>query len=212
MKPGAIEPPPAAVTPIHTKGHAMFVSGLKCQGEFTFVHRRNGERMKMWNLNRAGTWLMKRVGHWTTRLTRGVPLFGHWDTELHITNLVTNAGLAVVAARLVGATVDPADTLAVGTGTTAAAAGDTALETEITDSGLARATDAAPTFETTSVTNDTAVVNYLWTASGAKAITEAGVLTQDSGGDLLSRQVFASVGVVSGDTFEATWKFQVTTS
>ena len=139
-------------------------------------------------------------------------MFGFWAGELHITNLIVDDGLAVIAARLVGATVDPGDTLAVGTGTTAATAADTALETEITDSGLERAVDAAPTFETTTVTDDTAVVNYEWTASGSKAITEAGVLTQSSAGELLAHQVFAVVNVVSGDTFEATWKFQATTS
>jgi len=182
------------------------------KGSFTFQHKRGGTPVRMWNLNRVGTWMMKRLGHWTTRTFRGNRMFGHWDSQLHIDNLITDDGLAVIAARLVGATVDPADTLAVGTGTTAAAAADTALETEITDSGLERAVDAAPTFETTVVTDDTAVVNYEWTASGSKAITEAGVLTQSSAGALLSHQVFAAVNVVSGDTFEATWKFQVTTS
>ena len=130
-----------------------------------------------------------------------------------IENLVVNAGLAGAASRLNAAGGEAAfDYLAVGTGTTAANATDTTLETEITDSGLARAQDASPTRETTAVTNDTAVLDYTWTASGTKAVTEAGIFNAASSGTMLARQTFAAINVVSGDTLKITYKIQVTTS
>jgi len=125
-------------------------------------------------------------------------------------NLITNAGFAAGAARVGGISMDAFDYVAVGTGTTAADVTDTALESEITDSGLARAQDAAPSRSTTSVTNDTLEINYTWTVSGSKAITEAGLLNAAAAGTLFARRVFSAYNVVSGDTFAITWKVQFT--
>lgn len=124
----------------------------------------------------------------------------------HIKNLITSAGKAGMASRCNGDGAEAAFTyLALGTGTGAAAAGDTTLGTESTDSGLARAA-ATCSRVTTTVTNDTAQLLKQWTASGSVAVTESGVLNAASAGTLLARQVFSAINCVSGDTLQITWK------
>ncbi len=137
------------------------------------------------------------------------PFLGHWSDARLISNLVTNAGMAGVASRINGSGGEAAFTyIAVGTGTTAAAAADTALETEITDSGLARANSTASRV-TTDVTNDTAQLQNTFSVTGTKAVTESGVLNAGVAGTLLARQVFSAVNVVNGDSLQVTWKFDV---
>lgn len=134
---------------------------------------------------------------------------GHWDTERNISNLVTTSGKAGVASRINGAGGEAAFTyIAVGTGTTAAAAGDTALQTETSTSGLSRA-NATASRTTTDVTNDTARLVNTFTVTGSVAVTESGVLNNSSGGTLLARQVFSAVNVVNGDSLQVTWDFDV---
>ncbi|HEY0141287.1 MAG TPA: hypothetical protein VGF48_10345 [Thermoanaerobaculia bacterium] len=136
------------------------------------------------------------------------PFLGVWSTApLNLANLVTSAGKAGIASRINGSGGEAAFTyIAVGTGTNAAAAGDTALQTEITDSGLARA-NATASRTTTTVTNDTAQLVQTFTVTGTKAVTESGVLNAGASGTLLARQVFSAINVVNGDSLQITWKF-----
>ena len=121
---------------------------------------------------------------------------------------MTNAGFAGMASRLNGSGSENAFTyLAVGVGTGAAAATDTTLGTEITDSGLERAV-ATLARTTTTKTNDTASLVKLWTASGSKAVTECGILNNSSGGVLLARSVFSAINVVAGDQLQITYTVQ----
>lgn len=129
------------------------------------------------------------------------------DTR-NIRNLVVNAGKAQVAGLINGATSGAFTYIAVGTGATAPAAGDTALGAEIIDSGLARAS-ATCTRVTTSVTNDTAQLAVTFNVTGTKAVTESGVFNSSSGGTMLCRQTFSAINVQSGDTLSITWKIQV---
>jgi hypothetical protein len=130
---------------------------------------------------------------------------GRWRGSRKIKNLVTNAGLAGIASRDNGAGSEAAFTyIAVGTGTTAAAAGDTALETEVSTSGLSRA-NATASRTTTNTSNDTARLVYTFTVSGTVAVTESGVLNASSSGVLKCRQVFSAVNVVNGDSLQVTW-------
>lgn len=129
--------------------------------------------------------------------------------ELTKKNVITNTGLAEVAGLINGATSGAFDRLAIGTGTTAAAAGDTALESEITTGGGARAQDSSPTRSTTTQTNDTAEVNYEWTFTASFSVTEAGVLDAAAAGVLLCRQTFSAIAVVNTDKLEITWKIVV---
>jgi len=134
---------------------------------------------------------------------------GVWSDSRLISNLVVSAGAAGVASRINGAGSEAAFTyIAVGIGTTAAAAGNTTLESEIVDSGLVRAAATASRV-TTDVTNDTAQLLHTFSVTGTKAVTESGVLNAASAGTLLARQVFSVVNVVNGDSFQVTWKFDV---
>lgn len=123
-----------------------------------------------------------------------------------IRNKIVNAGLAAIAGLLLSdVSVDDFDYIAVGTGTDAAAAGDTTLGTEITDSGLERAAGTG-TRETTTVANDTAQLTKTFTVTGTKAVTEAGILNAAAAGTLLARQVFSAINVVSGDSLAINWQ------
>lgn len=137
------------------------------------------------------------------------PFLGHWAASKRVRNGVPTVGKALVAGRI-NASGAPAaaDYIAVGTGTTAFAAGNTALETEITDSGMARAA-ATVSLVTTSTTNDTAQMLKAFTVTGTKAVTESGVLNASSSGTLLCRQTFSAINVVNGDSLTITWKVQV---
>ena len=124
-------------------------------------------------------------------------------------NIICNTGKAAVAARVGGIAEDAFDYIAVGTGTTAAAATDTTLEAEITTGGLERA-QVTPTRVTTTVTNDTLQLVKTWTASAAHAVTEYGTLNAAAAGDLLARKVFAVVNVADGDQLKLTAKYPIT--
>lgn len=167
---------------------------------------KDGNVKPLFQLSKLGQYLMKRAvitPTTSTKLLQALGL-GSWKNEMQLANLVTNAGKAGVASRINGAGSEAAFTyLAIGIGTTAAAAGDTTLESEITTNGGARAA-ATVSRVTTDVTNDTARLVYTWTFSGSFAVTEAGALNAASSGVLLNRQVFTAVNVVSGDSLQVT--------
>jgi len=136
-------------------------------------------------------------------------LTGIFGYEKTLANLITTAGKAGVASRINGDGAEAAFTyLAVGIGTTAADAANTTLESEIVDSGLERAA-ATCTRVQTDVANDTAQLVKSWSVTGTKAVTECGALNAASTGTLLGRQVFAAINVISGDTLQVTYKFDV---
>ena len=113
------------------------------------------------------------------------PFLGYWSTGKQIRNIITNAGFAGSAGRLMGSGAPAAFTyIAVGTGTTSAAAGDTALQTETTTSGLGRANSTA-SLVTTTQTNDTAQLTNTFSVTGTVAVTEFGILNAASTGTLL---------------------------
>lgn len=124
-------------------------------------------------------------------------------------NLVTNAGFAGIASRINGAGSEAVATyLALGTGTNAAAAGDTTLQTELSTSGLSRV-NASASRVTTTVTNDTARLQNTFSVSGTVAVTEAGVLNASSSGTLFARSVFSAVNVINGDSLQVTYNIKV---
>jgi len=100
------------------------------------------------------------------------------------------------------------DYIAVGTGTTAATATDTTLETEETENGLTRAASTG-TLVTVNVTDDTAQFLKSFSCSGSVAVTESGVLNASSAGTLLCHQTFSAINVADGDTLQITWKVTV---
>lgn len=172
-----------------------------------------GNVKPIWQENRLHVWLMKQNIY--SPLWPKIPfLLGNWSGQKLFSNLVTNAGKAAVASRINGDGAEAVfDEIGWGTGTTGAAAGDTALEAEKDAGGGASTThvigDATASRVTTDVTNDTARLVGTSTATGTIAITESGVFNANTAGTLLARQVFSAINVVSGDSIQFTWNFDV---
>lgn len=120
---------------------------------------------------------------------------------------ITNVGLAEAAGLLGNTGSCTAFTyLAVGTGTTAYAATQTALVTETTGSGLARSS-ATVSRATTTATNDTLQLLKAWSVTGSVTLAEEGTFNAASAGDMLQRTVLSPTrDVVNGDTYTLTVK------
>ena len=106
----------------------------------------------------------------------------------------------VVASRMKDATATAMSHMAIGSGTTNPAAGDTALETELGRVALT----------STAVSN--AVVTYTATfaaGTGTGAVTEAGILNASSSGTLLCRTEFSVVNKGAADSMTITWTVTV---
>ena len=117
-----------------------------------------------------------------------------------VDNLVGTAGKGYVASRMKDASATAMSHMAIGSGTTNPAAGDTALETELGRVAL------------TSTTVSSAVVTYVATfaaGTGTGAVTEAGILNASSSGTLLCRTEFSVVNKGSSDSMTITWTVTV---
>jgi hypothetical protein len=161
--------------------------------------------------NKLFMWLLKKGIVSPMSHIRGI--FGHYSSKMVVSNLITTAGVAGIAARINGTGTPAAYTyIALGTGTTAAADANTQLEAEVTTSGGERAA-ATCSVVTTDTAGDTAqlVNTFSFTTGGTFAVTESGVLNAASTGTLLARQVFAAINVASGDSLQVTWKIDVDT-
>lgn len=113
-------------------------------------------------------------------------------------NLVVTAGLNFIASRIKDATATVMSHMAIGTGNSAAAAGNTALDTEVARVALA-----------STVVNNNQVVYSATFAAGTpatlSALTEAGIFNANSSGTMLCRTVFAAVNKDVNDTMSITW-------
>ena len=113
-----------------------------------------------------------------------------------IDNLVVTTGKGYVASRMKDATATAMSHMAVGTGSTAAAAADTTLGGESARVAL------------TSTTVSGAVITYVATfaaGTGTAALTEAAVLNASSSGTMLCRTVFAVVNKGANDQMAVSW-------
>ena len=121
-----------------------------------------------------------------------------------------NTGIASVAGLINGEVTNFFDYIALGSGETAEAAAQTALVTEITTNGGARAASTNSQV-TTTVTNDTAQFLKTFSFTGTLAINECGVFDAASTGTMLMRHKFTSTkNVEDGDSLQLTIKMQVT--
>lgn len=119
--------------------------------------------------------------------------------ERKVNNLVVATGKTYIAARMVG-TPTAMSHMAVGSGTTAAATGDTALGTELGRASL------------TSSTSTGAVVTYVASfgaGTGTGAVTEAGIFNASSSGTMLARTVFSVVNKGADDGMTITWEITI---
>jgi hypothetical protein len=128
---------------------------------------------------------------------------GNVKQDLDITNLVVNTGLDFIASRMKDVTDDAMSYMAIGTGTTAAAAGDTTLGTELDRNALT---------STTVTGNEIAYVASWGAGDGTGAVTEAGIFNAASAGDMLARTVFSVVNKGANDTLSITWTITLSAS
>ena len=125
---------------------------------------------------------------------------GHVKHEVIIPNLVVTTGKNYIASRMKDASATAMTHMAIGTGSTAAAAGNTALGSEAGRVALT---------STTVSTNNVAYVATFPAGTGTGAITEAGILNASSGGTLLCRTVFSVINKAAADTLGITWTVTV---
>ena len=121
---------------------------------------------------------------------------GQVKEEREFKNLVVTVGKNFVASRMVGTSANVMRHMAIGSSSTAAAAGDTALGGELGRVALASA----------SATDN--VVTYTATfpaGTGTGAVVEAGIFNAASAGTMLCRTVFAVVNKGADDAMSVTW-------
>ncbi len=121
---------------------------------------------------------------------------GKVKEEREFSNLVVTVGKNFVASRMVGTASAVMSHMAIGSDSTPAAAGDTALGSELGRVALAGASAS------------TNVVTYTATfpaGTGTGAVVEAGIFNAGVAGTMLCRTVFAVVNKGVDDAMSVTW-------
>lgn len=121
------------------------------------------------------------------------------DTR-EVDNLIVNAGLAFIVSRMAGTAKAVMSHMGLGSGTTAAAAGQTDLVTLL---GSRKALTSTTIVGVNS--NQVQYVAGFNAGEATGAVTEAGIFNGASGGDMLCRTVFAVVNKGADDSMTVTW-------
>lgn len=129
--------------------------------------------------------------------------FGVIKDYLYVPNLVVTAGKNVIADRMKGTPTKGAMShMAVGTGGTAAAAGDTTLGAEVAASRTALTS-------TTVTGNQIAYACTFNAGTGTGSLQEAGVFNASSAGDMLCRTTFTTITKGASDSLTINWTVTV---
>ena len=128
---------------------------------------------------------------------------GNVKEERKINNLIVNTGLNFICDRMKNDETAMSH-MALGSGSTAAAASDTTLGSQL---GSREALDSD------TVSNNTITYTSSFEAGDATgAVTEAGIFNAASGGTMLCRTVFAVVNKSADDSLSVTWTITLTAS
>jgi len=119
-------------------------------------------------------------------------------------NLVVTTGLNYIASRMKDASATAMTHMALGSGTTTAAAGQTDLVTLL---GAREALDS-----TTVTANAVAYVSSFEAGDATGAVTEAGIFNASTSGTMLCRVVFSVVNKAADDTMTVTWTITLAAS
>jgi hypothetical protein len=119
-------------------------------------------------------------------------------------NLVVSAGLTYIASRMKNTAADAMTHMALGSGTTTEAAGQTDLVTLL---GSREALDS-----TTASSNTIVYVAAFEAGDATGAVTEAGIFNAASGGTMLCRTKFNVVNKAADDTMSVTWTITLSAS
>ena len=120
-----------------------------------------------------------------------------------VRNLIVDTGTSYIASRMNSTAEGVLSHMAIGTSSTAAAAGDTTLGTE----------SARVAFDTLSVTNN--VLTYTATfgaGTGTGAIVEAGLFNDPTAGTMLCRTVFPVINKGVDDSLAIDWDVTISAS
>ena len=131
---------------------------------------------------------------------------GNIKDERKITNLVVDSGLAYICSRMAGSSPGVMTHMGAGSGTTAAAAGQTDLVSIL---GSREALDS------TSASANAITFQCTWSAGESTgAITESGIFNAASSGSgtMLARVVFGVVNKAADDTLSITHTITLTAS
>lgn len=116
--------------------------------------------------------------------------------ELNIKNLVVTAGKSLIAQLITGNSSSSITHMAIGSGSTAAAAADTALVTELTRVILSAKNASSNVMSFVSIYNP---------GTGTGTIQEAGLFNAASAGTMLCRTTFSAITKAATDTVSITW-------
>ena len=119
-------------------------------------------------------------------------------------NLVVTTGLNYIASRMKDASATAMTHMALGSGTTTAAAGQTDVVTLL---GAREALDS-----TTVTANAVAYVSSFEAGDATGAVTEAGIFNASTSGTMLCRVVFSVVNKAADDTMTVTWTITLSAS
>ena len=128
---------------------------------------------------------------------------GNIKDERKIENLIVDTGLNFICDRMKDDETAMTH-MALGSGSTAAAAGDTSLGTQL---GSREALDSS-----TVTANQIVYVASFEAGDATGAVTEAGIFNAASGGTMLCRTVFSVVNKAADDTLTVNWTITLTAS
>lgn len=126
--------------------------------------------------------------------------YGRVKTDDWERNLIVSVGRAHIADQMSGKLQAVMSHMAIGTGSTAPAAGDTALQTELDRNALTSKTQG-----TGSETNKVTYIADWASGDGTGAITEAGLFNSASAGTMLCRSTFSVKNKGPSDSLTMTW-------
>jgi len=142
---------------------------------------------------------LKASGNLTVTLTKPS---GAKETTV-VKNLIVDTGTGYIASRMNSTAEGVLSHMAIGTDSTAAAAGDTTLGTET----------SRVAFDTLSVTNNVLTYTATFGAGvGTGAIVEAGLFNDPTTGTMLCRTVFPVINKGADDSLAIDWDVTISAS
>lgn len=141
--------------------------------------------------------------------------FGNIKDTRHVENLVTNAGKTFLGVAILSTSSSPFTHMSLGIGVTAAAVGDTQLQTELVSGSNGATTNSRIVFTSTtpaagtppSVVMSTTYGPNVPSSSTTIAVTEAGIFNSATpgAGTMLSHVVFSPINKAPADTLTIQW-------
>ena len=134
--------------------------------------------------------------------------------ELYVPNLVVTAGKGFIASRMIGTSATVMSHMGIGTSSTAEAAGDTTLGTELSVAGgytsyarqaVSSSNPAANQVQYTC----TFGANVPSAPAGGAILREAGIFNASASGTMLCRTVYPTVTKLPADALTITWTITV---